>query len=83
MAQILDIGVPGIFRGKGLGKQLLMFAEEVARKHKVYCVYLSTYAKAAEPIHFYIRNSYVPVATLPNINGPKKDGNVFLRKILT
>ena len=81
-AELLHIGVYQEFRGKGYGKELLDYTEEVSRENGAYCMYATTYAKDYHAIAFYGRNGFVPVATLPDVNGPGNEGNVCMRKIL-
>ena len=53
-----------------------------AKEKGVYCLYMSTYAKDSGVIHFYGKNGFVPVATLPDVHGPKEEGLVIMRKRL-
>jgi GNAT superfamily N-acetyltransferase len=80
--ELLSIGIITEFQGKGYGKQLLEYAEEISRKTGAYTMYISTYAKDHEVIAFYGKNGYVPVATLPDVHGPGDEGMVYMRKIL-
>jgi ribosomal protein S18 acetylase RimI-like enzyme len=80
--ELSAIGISGDFRGRGYGKQLLDYAEDVSRKSGAYTMYISTYAADHEVIAFYGRNGYVPVATLPDAHGPGDEGQVLMRKIL-
>jgi GNAT superfamily N-acetyltransferase len=76
------IGIIDGFRGKGYGKQLLDYAEDISRKSGAYTMYISTYARDYEVIAFYGRNGYAPVATLPDVHGPGDEGQVLMRKII-
>ena len=80
--ELLSIGVQNELQGKGYGKQLLDYAEEISRKSGAYTMYISTYAKDHEVIAFYGKNGYVPVATLPDVHGPGDEGMAYNRKII-
>ena len=84
-AQSSELTAIGIFpqhRRQGLGSVLLKHAEDFSREFGVYTMYMSTYAAAYDVIAFYGKNGYVPVATLPDVHGPGREGIVFMRKIL-
>jgi ribosomal protein S18 acetylase RimI-like enzyme len=81
-SELLEIGVLNEFRGQGYGTLLLDHAEELSRMKKVYCMYMKTWAKDYAVIAFYGRCGYVPVATLPDVNGPGDEGDIYMRKIL-
>lgn len=81
-AEILEIGVYKEFRRSGHASLLLRHAEHYAKEKGVYCLYMSTYAKDSGVIHFYGKNGFVPVATLPDVHGPKEEGLVIMRKCL-
>ena len=80
--ELLDVGILPEFRNKGYGKKLLDYAEEKSRLSGAYCMYISTYAKDTIAISFYLRNGFVQVAVLPDVNGPGDEGNAILRKII-
>lgn len=80
--ELLSIGIQNEFQGKGYGKQLLDYAEDMSRKVGAYTMYISTYAKDHKVIAFYGKNGYAPVATLPDVHGPGDEGIVYMRKIL-
>lgn len=79
---LLDIGILKKYRRKGFGSELLEYVEQRAKNEGFYCMYMSTYAMDYEAISFYGKNGFVPVATLPDINGPNDEGNIYIRKIL-
>ncbi len=81
-SELLDIAIFPEFRGKGFGSKLLAFTAEYSKQHGVYCMYMSTYAKDYRVIAFYGKNSFIPVATLPDVHGPNDEGIVYMRKIL-
>ena len=81
-AGLLEIGVAEEFRGGGYGKELLDYAEEQSIIGGAYCLYAATYARDHDTIRFYGRNGFIPVATLPDVNGPGDDGDVYMRKII-
>jgi ribosomal protein S18 acetylase RimI-like enzyme len=80
--ELLDIGILPEFSNKGYGKKLLDYAEEKSRLSGAYCMYISTYAKDTTAISFYLKNGFVQVAVLPDVNGPGDAGNAYLRKIV-
>jgi GNAT superfamily N-acetyltransferase len=80
--ELMLIGVLEAYRGRGYGKMLLEYAEELSKETGAYCMYIVTYARDHANIAFYGRNGYIPVATLPDVNGPDDDGNVYMRKII-
>lgn len=80
--ELLEIGVFEEYRGRGYGKMLLEHAEELSRESGAYCMYIATYARDSRNIAFYGHHGYIPVATLPDVNGPGDDGNVYMRKII-
>ncbi|MBP1995072.1 GNAT family N-acetyltransferase [Paenibacillus eucommiae] len=81
-AEVLQIGVNKNHRRQGIGSILLKHAEDYARNRGVYCLFMMTYAEDYDVIAFYGKNGFIPVATLPDVYGPRLEGNVFLRKIL-
>jgi GNAT superfamily N-acetyltransferase len=80
--ELLLIGVQEEYRGQGYGKMLLEHAEKLSRESGAYCMYIATYARDSRNIAFYGHHGYIPVATLPDVNGPGDDGNVYMRKII-
>ena len=80
---LLDLGVMPDQRGKGYGSKLLTHLEEEARRAGSHCFYLWTYAGDHRNVAFYAKNGFVPVATLPDVNGPGAEGDVYMRKLLT
>jgi GNAT superfamily N-acetyltransferase len=80
--ELLEIGVLPEFRRQGYGKMLLEYAERLSQEVGAYCMYITTYARDHANIAFYGRNGFVPVATLPDVNGPGDDGNLYMRKII-
>ncbi|PKK84005.1 MAG: hypothetical protein CVT49_06145 [candidate division Zixibacteria bacterium HGW-Zixibacteria-1] len=81
-AEILDIGVFPKFRGQGFGSELFKYAEKLAQGASVYCLFSRTYAADYKVLSFYGRNGYVPVAVMPDLNGPNDEGEIFVRKLL-
>jgi GNAT superfamily N-acetyltransferase len=81
-AELLDIGIFGDVRNCGYGSELLQHTEDYARQAGAHCMYMSTYAKDYKVIAFYGRNGFVPVATLPDVEGAGDEGIVFMRKVL-
>jgi ribosomal protein S18 acetylase RimI-like enzyme len=81
-SELLAIGVFPEFRKKGYGTELLKHAEEISRQSGVYCMFMATYAGAQQVISFYGKSGFIPVATLPDVHGPKAEGTVFMRKTL-
>ena len=81
-AELLEIGVLAEYRGQGYGKMLIEHAEKLARESGAYCLYIVTYVRDYRNIAFYGHHGYIPVATLPDVNGPGDDGNVYMRKII-
>ena len=82
MTGLLDIGINNEFRGKGYGKELLKYAERKSADSGAYCMYVSTYEGNQTAIAFYESNGFEPIATLPDVNGPGNEGDIYLRKIL-
>jgi GNAT superfamily N-acetyltransferase len=81
-SELMDIAILPEYRNQGFGKIMLAHAEQVARDAELYCMYISTYARDFKVINFYGQNGFVPVATLPDVHGPKDECQVFMRKIL-
>lgn len=81
-SELLAIGAFREYRGQGYGTKLLKHAEEVSRQAGVYCMFMGTYAGAHQVIAFYGKNGFAPVATLPDVHGPKAEGILFMRKQL-
>lgn len=81
-AEILDLGLFEPYRSKGYGAGLLRHVEQVCRAAGLYCLYVATYARNHRAIAFYGRHGLVPVAALPDVNGPGDDGMVYMRKLL-
>lgn len=81
--ELVDIGIFPEYRGQGFGSELLGFIEQLAREARCYCLYMQTYAAEHRTIAFYGKNGYVPVATIPNTNGPGDEGTIWMRKILS
>ncbi len=81
-AELLDIALYPQHRGLGCGSELLAFIERTAAAAGVYCLFACTTATDYRVIAFYGKNGFVPVATLPDVNGPGNAGNVFMRKRL-
>jgi len=81
-AEVLQIGVSRGARRNGAGSLLLAHAESYARKRGAYCLFVMTYAGDYDVIAFYGKNGFVPAAALPDVYGPRLEGNLFLRKIL-
>jgi len=82
LGYITDLGVFARHRKQGCGSRLLDFAAELARQERCYCVYVDTYAGSSDNVAFYARNGFVPVATLPDQNGPGDEGQVWMRKTI-
>jgi GNAT superfamily N-acetyltransferase len=82
-SELLEIGVLKEFRGKGYGKLLLDYTEEYSRSKNVYCMYIKTWAKDYNVIAFYGQCGFVPVATLPDVNGPGDEGDIYMRKVFS
>jgi GNAT superfamily N-acetyltransferase len=80
--EILDFGLFPEHRGRGVGSRLLTRAEEEARSEKFHCLLVATYARQHRAIAFYMREGFVPVATLPDVHGPNDEGMTYLRKLL-
>jgi GNAT superfamily N-acetyltransferase len=80
--EILDLGLVASHRGRGVGARLLAHAEDEARTGKFTCIFVATYAGERRAVAFYLREGYVPVATLPDVHGPGDEGMVYLRKRL-
>lgn len=80
--EILDLGLFPQHRGRGVGARLLSRAEEEARSGKFHCLVVATYARQHRAIHFYLREGFVPVATVPDVHGPNDEGMAYLRKLL-
>jgi ribosomal protein S18 acetylase RimI-like enzyme len=81
-AEVLDLAVISEYRGRGYGAQLLQYAEAVAREAGAYCMGMFTTASDDDVIAFYGKHGFVPVATIPDVNGPGNEGKVWMRKIL-
>lgn len=79
---ITHLGVFSEFRGSGYGSKLLAYAAEQAQLEGCYCLYLDTYAGNPRNVEFYAKNGFIPVATIPDMNGPGDEGQVWFRKIL-
>lgn len=82
LGYVTHLGVFPDFRGLGYGSKLLAFAVEQARQEGCYCLYLDTYAGNPKNISFYAKNGLTPVATIPGMNGPGDEGQVWFRKVL-
>ena len=80
--EILDLGLEPRHRGRGVGARLLAHLEVEGRDRKYHCVIVATYARQKRAIDFYVREGFVPVATLPDVHGPGDAGMLYLRKIL-
>lgn len=80
--ELVDIGIFPQHRRNGYGSMLLEFAEDLARQQKCYALFIQTYAADHWVIAFYGKNGYIPVATLPDTNGPGDEGTVWMRKVL-
>ncbi len=61
--------------GRGLGARLMAHCESVARQEGYHCLLVSTYAKQERAIRFYLREGFVPVATIPDVHGPSDEGS--------
>ncbi|MBA3029010.1 MAG: GNAT family N-acetyltransferase [Desulfobacteraceae bacterium] len=81
-SELLDLGVIPKFRGLGYGTKLVQHAEHLSRDAGLFCMYISTYAGDEIAISFYTKCGYTPVAVLPDVNGPKDEGKLYLRKRL-
>jgi len=82
LGYITHLGVFSEFRGSGYGSKLLAYAVQQARQAGCYCLYLDTYAGNPRNIEFYAKNGFIPVATIPDMNGPGDEGQVWFRKVL-
>lgn len=82
LGYITDLAVDSDSRRRGYGSRLMEFVDEEARRMNCYCVYVDTYAADVRNVAFYTRNGYVPVAVLPDANGPGDEGQVWLRKLM-
>ncbi len=81
-SELTNLGVFASHRGQGHGSALLDHAEEVSREAGVYCMYITTYAADVDVIAYYGKRGFAPVATLPDLNGPGDEGQIYMRKIL-
>ena len=81
-SEIVAMGVVPAHRRCGHGSRLVEFSERHARDQGAYCLYVVTYAAAQDTISFYEKSGFVPVATLPDVHGPRAAGNLYLRKLL-
>lgn len=81
-AEVLAIGVTKNVRRNGIGSILLKHAEAVVKERGATCLMMMTYAEDYDVIAFYGKNGFVPVATIPDVFGPKLEGTVILRKRL-
>ncbi len=81
-SELLGIVVFPRYRCKGYASQLMKHAEEHSLSCGVYCMYVSTYAARHKTKAFYRSKGYIPVATLPDVNGPDDVGSIYMRKIL-
>ena len=81
-SELVDLGVYEEFRRKGHASSLIAYAEDLSRGAKLHCMYIATYAAEAESVAFYGKRGFAPVATLPGLNGPENEGQVYMRKIL-
>jgi GNAT superfamily N-acetyltransferase len=81
--EVIEMGVIKGIRNKGYGSQLLKHAEKYAKGKSVYCMYMHTYAGDYDVIAFYGKNGFVPVGMLPDVYGPKNEGMIYLRKVIT
>jgi GNAT superfamily N-acetyltransferase len=80
--EILDLGLEPRHLGRGAGARLLAHLEADGRGRKYHCLIVATYARAQRAIEFYVREGFVPVATLPDVHGPGDAGMLYLRKLL-
>ncbi|OFX15148.1 MAG: hypothetical protein A2Z18_07300 [Armatimonadetes bacterium RBG_16_58_9] len=80
--EVLSIGIFPQKRGRGYGSALLAFIEQEARRRGCYWLYLWTYAADCRNITFYGKNGFLPVAVLPDRNGPGDKGDMCMRKLL-
>lgn len=77
--RIDNIAVRPAFKGKGIGRMLLEFAETEARRQGYDSIYLYTNELLVENIELYSRIGYVEYDRRPHCGFPR----VFMRKPLT
>jgi len=82
-AHIIQIGLYDHHQRKGIGTMLLGEVCNRIKQNGGECLYTDTYATdSREPIIFYIKNKFIPVAHLPGLNGVNDSGQFFLYKII-
>ncbi|QDV20966.1 acetyltransferase [Gimesia panareensis] len=75
---IQTLAVEADFRGQGLGRQLVLEAERIARQRKCHAAWVDTFTFQAP--EFYTRLGYAPFGTLPDF--PAGQQRIFLWKDL-
>lgn len=81
-SELISLGVAPVHRRKHIGSALVAHCIDLTRALGLYCCYTSTYAGDTGTVTFYLRNGFVPVATLPDVHGPRDEGQIFLRVIV-
>ncbi|MCK5051951.1 MAG: GNAT family N-acetyltransferase [Candidatus Cloacimonetes bacterium] len=81
-AELLDLGIIKTHRRKGYGRRLIQDAVSKSKAAGMYCLYVSTYEGDKGAIEFYRNCGFTPVATLPGLNGPNDQGQIYLQLVL-
>lgn len=76
---IQTLAVEADFRGQGLGRQLVLEAERIARQRNCHAAWVDTFTFQAP--EFYTRLGYTPFGSLHDF--PAGQQRIFLRKDLT
>lgn len=75
--EVLNLGVDPEEQGKGLGKQMMVFAEKLARDGRKKKIRLVTNVKNDQAVKFYKRIGYVVVKEAPNYYGDGETRYIF------
>lgn len=80
--EIVNIGVDPTFQGKGFGKQIMSFAEELAKKAGKEKVELVTNIKNLSAVGFYQKIGFVIVKELENYYGDGEIRYLFEKSLI-
>ena len=81
MCELYNIGVDPKFQGKGYGKKMMSFAEELAKNNKRDKMKLVTNVKNIQAVDFYKRIEYRIIKEVPNYYGDGETRYLFEKKL--